>query len=294
MSTAPWPAPATLNHLQHVTGRRADGYHELQTLYQLVGLEDELSVRVRHDGVIALSGGPPGVAAGENLVERAARALRELAGETGLGADLVLRKRIPVGAGLGGGSSDAATTLVALNVLWRLDLSTDELAVLGRDLGADVPVFVRGENALAQGVGDRLAPIELPAGAFAIVYPGVAVSTAEAFQAPELTRNSPMITIPGFLLPGWPAGLPGRNDLEPVTAARHAPVRAALAWLGARGMARMTGSGAAVFAPYAERAAAEAAIAALPDGWSGYAVDALPRSPLLARLAAERASAGYG
>ena len=292
MSGAAWPAPAKLNLFLHVTGRRADGYHELQTLYQLIDLSDELWIRVRNDGLLSCVGGLAPEEGEHNLVLRAARRLREHAGDARLGAEIRLQKAIPVGGGLGGGSSDAATTLVALNALWRLGLPAAVLAAIGLELGADVPLFVQGANALARGVGELLEPVVLPAAAFAVIYPGIAVATAEAFQAPELTRNSPVITIPGLLSQGWSAGLPGRNDLEPVTAARHPPVRAALAWLGERGAARLTGSGASVFAPFADRAAAAAALAGLPAGWSGFAVVALPRSPLAARLSAEVAGGG--
>jgi 4-diphosphocytidyl-2-C-methyl-D-erythritol kinase len=155
-----------------------------------------------------------------------------------------------------------------------------------------VPVFVHGANAVASGIGERLVPIDLPPACFAVVYPGQGVATAEVFQAPELTRNSLMIRIPGFLAPGWPSGLPGHNDLEPVVAARYPPVRAALEWLGARGVARLTGSGACVFAPFVDRAAAARALDGLPAGWTGYATTGLRCSPLAARLAANRALAG--
>jgi 4-diphosphocytidyl-2-C-methyl-D-erythritol kinase len=289
MSAGFWPAPAKLNLFLHVIGRRADGYHELETLFQLIDLADELGIRVRRDGVIERRGGPDGLPADEDLVVRAARLLRARAGDPALGAEIELVKRIPVGGGLGGGSSDAATALVALNLLWGLGLDAGRLAALGLELGADVPLFVHGVNAVARGVGERLEPVALPPRAFAIVFPGTPVSTAEAFQAPELTRNSRAITIPGSPLPSGPgAELPGRNDLEPVVAARHPAVRAALEWLGARGAARMTGSGASVFAAYADRREAQAALVGLPAGWTGFVAEGLHRSPLAARLAAER------
>ena len=289
MSGLSWPAPAKLNLFLHVTGRRADGYHELETLFQIIDWADELSVAVRADGVIERSGGPAGVTPEQDLVVRAARLLRERAGHPGLGATLALVKRIPLGAGLGGGSSDAATALVALNQLWGLGLGVESLAALAVELGADVPLFVRGQNALARGVGESLEPVELPRRAYAVVFPGTPVATAEAFQAPELTRNSPAITIPGLPLPSVDgAALPGRNDLEPVVAARYPAVRAALDWLGKRAAARMTGSGACVFAVCADRAAAQAALTGLPQGWTGFAAVGLPCSPLVARLAMER------
>jgi 4-diphosphocytidyl-2-C-methyl-D-erythritol kinase len=291
--SAGWPAPAKLNLFLHVTGRRPDGYHELQTLFQLIDLEDEIDIEVRHDGQFTVTGGAPGVAPDEDLVVRAARLLRARAGLASLGADFGLRKRIPVGGGLGGGSSDAATVLVALNELWAIHWGTDRLAGLGLELGADVPVFVHGNNALGRGVGERLDPVALPRRAFAVIFPGTPVATASAFQAPELTRNSPEITISGCLSPiAHDAQLPGRNDLEPVVAARHAAVRAALDWLSARGSpARLTGSGACVFAVCADRGAAQAALAGMPAGWTGFAVEGLERSPLLARVLAERSGA---
>lgn len=278
---AAWPAPAKLNLFLHVTGRRADGYHELQTLFQLVDLADEVRVRVRPDGAIVRTEGPPGVPPDADLVVRAARLLRDRAGGPELGADLAVVKRIPLGGGLGGGSSDAATTLIALNRLWGLDVSTERLAALGLELGADVPVFVHGATALAEGVGERLRPVAVAPAWFAIVHPGLAVATGLVFQAPELTRNSVPIKIYGSFQPGWPEHeLPGRNDLEPVVAARHAPVRAALEWLALRGRARMTGSGACVFAAYSSEQRAREALAGLPAEWRGFVAAGLQRSPL--------------
>jgi 4-diphosphocytidyl-2-C-methyl-D-erythritol kinase len=289
VSDAPWPAPAKLNLFLHVTGRRPDGYHELQTLFQLVDLADTLTIRRRTDGRIRRSGSPLGIPDQKDLAVRAAEILRSNAGNVGLGADIVVEKRIPIGSGMGGGSSDAATVLVALNELWGLHWPLDRLAALGVRLGADVPVFVHGRSALAGGVGERLEPAAIGPAHFAVVFPGVASLTAEAFQAPELTRNSPAITIAGFLSSDWPRrALAGRNDLEPVVATRLPAVRAALAWLGARGEARLTGSGAALFAPFAERAAAQAALAGLPAEWTGFVVSGLAESPLAARAAAER------
>ena len=289
MSGAAWPAPAKLNLFLHVTGRRPDGYHELQTLYQLLDLHDELTFRVRTDGEIVRRGGVAGLAADDDLAVRAARSLRAALGKPLLGADISLLKRIPVGAGMGGGSSDAATTLVALNELWDGGLDLARLAALGLALGADVPLFVHGSAALGTGVGEALTAVEIAPACFAIVWPGHPVATAEAFQAPELTRNSPAIRISGFLSRGWPlAELAGRNDLQAVVARRHAPVRAALEWLGNRGQARMTGSGAAVFAPFATRTAAAAALGGLPSEWVGLVAEGITRSPLRARLAAQR------
>jgi 4-diphosphocytidyl-2-C-methyl-D-erythritol kinase len=280
-----WPAPAKLNLFLHVTGRRADGYHELETIFQIIDLEDEIEISINADGRIERGVGAAGVAPEQDLVVRAARLLRERYGDPALGARIEVRKRIPMGGGLGGGSSDAATVLVALNALWGLGQAEEALAGLGRELGADVPVFVRGRNAVARGIGDRLEPVELPPKAYAIVYPGVGVATATIFQAPELTRNSPTITIPGFPLPGLAgATLPGRNDLEPVVVAREPAVRDALGWLGRHGAARMTGSGACVFLACESREAARAALADLPKSWQGFVAEGLPRSSLHERL----------
>ena len=280
-----WPAPAKLNLFLHVTGRREDGYHELETLFQLIDLEDEIEILVTTDGRIHRGAGATGVASEDDLTVRAARLLRERHGTPDLGARIEVRKRIPMGGGLGGGSSDAATVLVALNALWGLGQSQETLAGLGRELGADIPVFVKGHNAIARGIGDRLEPVELPRRVYAIVFPGVGVSTAGIFQAPELTRNSQAITIPGFPLPGLAgATLPGRNDLEPVAAAREPAVREALGWLGRRGAARMTGSGACVFVVCESREAARDVLADLPKPWHGFVAEGLPRSSLHERL----------
>lgn len=284
-----WPAPAKLNLFLHVTGRRPDGYHELQTVFQLVDLCDWLAIRPRADGEILRPTGPDGVAPEEDLVVRAARRLREHVGRRELGAEIRVTKHIPMGGGLGGGSSDAATVLVALNRLWGLGLSVDELAAIGVRLGADVPVFVRGSSAEARGVGDLLEPLEIAPAWYAVIHPGVAVATGPVFQAPELTRNSPIVTIRGSFSPGWPGRpLPGRNDLEPVVAARHAPVRAALEWLGRRCESRLTGSGACVFGAFDGERAARAALAGLPGEWTGRVVAGLARSPLHERLERER------
>jgi len=193
-------------------------------------------------------------------------------------------KVLPAGGGLGGGSSDAATTLVALNRLWDVGLGTDELARIGATLGADVPVFVRGHSAWAEGVGERLTPLTLPPASYAVIFPGAGMSTAEVFQAPELTRNSPRITIPDFLA-RLASGVGLSNDLEAVVRARHAGVRQALQWLGDRGVARLTGSGACVFAAYADRTAAADALRGLPAAWTGYVATGVNQSPLLRRYA---------
>jgi 4-diphosphocytidyl-2-C-methyl-D-erythritol kinase len=273
------PAPAKLNLFLHVVGRRADGYHLLQTAFQFIDLCDEIDLRVRQDGVIARVQGPADVAPEVDLAVRAARALRQASGVP-LGVDIALRKRIPLGGGLGGGSSDAASVLLGLNHLWGLGLGLDALVDLGLDLGADVPVFVRGENAYGEGVGEVLTPLSLPATWFVVVDPRVSVPTASVFQAPELTRNSPPTTIPRLL-----AGELTRNDLEPVVRARFPGVAAALDWLDRRAPARLTGSGGCVFATCAEVDQARGIVAQCPAEWRAWAVRALPRSPVHAALA---------
>jgi 4-diphosphocytidyl-2-C-methyl-D-erythritol kinase len=267
-----WPAPAKLNLFLHVTGRRADGYHELQTVFQLIDLCDTVTVTVREDGAIERPEGPRDVPAESDLVVRAARALQAATG-TGLGASLRVRKRIPMGGGLGGGSSDAATTLLALNSLWECRLELDELARLGLPLGADVPVFVRGFSAWAEGVGERLTAIELPQRWFVIIHPGVGVSTREIFQSPELTRNSPLITIRAFFETG------GRNDCEPVVRARYAEVASALDWLSRYAPARLTGTGSCIFASCATAIEAERIAARVPVEWTSFVARGLDISP---------------
>jgi 4-diphosphocytidyl-2-C-methyl-D-erythritol kinase len=286
VSAEAWPAPAKLNLFLHVVGRRADGYHEIQTVFQLVDLADRLFITPRRDAGIRRLDGPADVPPEEDLCVRAARRLQE-ASHVGRGADIRLEKHIPIQGGLGGGSSDAATTLVALNEIWGLRLPVDELAGIGLTLGADVPLFVHGRSAWGEGVGERLTPLELPERHYAIVFPGVGIPTAEVFQAPELTRKTPETTIRGFLKAG------GRNDCEPVVTGRSSEVRRALDWLGKRGSARLTGTGSSVFAAFADRPSAQAALDGLPAGWRGFVARGLDRSPLQERLAAER-SRGSG
>ena len=271
-SETAWPAPAKLNLFLHITGRRADGYHELQTVFQLIDLCDTVTLTVRDDGVIERLEGPVGVPAESDLVVRAARAL-QAASRTRLGARLRVRKRIPMGGGLGGGSSDAATTLLALNRLWGCGLDLDQLARLGLPLGADVPVFVRGFSAWAEGVGERLTPVELPERWYVVIHPGVGVSTREVFQSPELTRNSPLITIRAFFEAG------GRNDCEPVVRARCPEVAAALDWLSRYAPARLTGTGSCIFASCSTAIEAERIAARVPGEWTSFVAPGLDVSP---------------
>ncbi len=277
----PWPAPGKLNLFLHVVGRRADGYHLLQTAFQFIDLCDELRFWARPSGVIERRSDLPGVPAEDDLCVRAARMLAARAG-VAPGVAIELTKRLPMQGGVGGGSSDAATVLVALNELWGLRLPDAELAQLGLALGADVPVFVHGEAAWAEGVGEKLTPLELPQPVYLLVRPDATVSTADVFKAPELTRDSPAITIPGFLLTG------GRNDCEPVVRRRFPAVAEALDWLEGFAPARLTGTGSCVYAAMRDEAHARAALASLPRRWTGYVVRGLNRSPLVARRRLEQ------
>jgi 4-diphosphocytidyl-2-C-methyl-D-erythritol kinase len=277
VSQAPWPAPAKLNLFLHINGRRADGYHDLQTVFQLLDWGDEIGIEVTDDPHIERIEGPAAIDPAADLAVRAALALQRATGAR-QGARIRVRKRVPVGGGLGGGSSDAATVLRVLNRLWGTSLAPAELASLGLALGSDVPIFVHGSSAWAEGRGEKLTPLELPEAWYLVVHPGVAVATAEIFQAPELTRNSPIITIRA-LSPGQT-----RNDCEPVVRSRYPAVAAALDWMGARATARLSGTGSCVFASFASAADAERVAARVPDEWSARVARGLNRSPLLAAL----------
>lgn len=278
-----WPAPAKVNLFLHVTGQRADGHHELQTLFQFLDYGDGLAFRVRRDGIIRRAFGPVDVAADHDLAVRAAKALQAEA-QTPLGADIALSKRLPAAGGVGGGSSDAATTLIALDHLWDTGLSRRKLADLALQLGADVPVFVGGEAAWAEGVGEILSPAEPRELWYLVIVPPVAVSTGEIFAAPELTRDSPPITMRDFLSRG------ADNVCEGPVRRRYPAVAEAFGWLAARGITpRLSGTGACVFGAFAEESAARAARAALPVAWRGFAARGCNRSPLAARMKALRA-----
>ena len=273
-----WAAPAKLNLMLHIVGRRSDGFHELQTVFQLIALYDAIDISVRGDGVISRPNGPAGVPENEDLVVRAAQALKEATG-TGLGAYLSVLKRIPMGGGLGGGSSDAATTLVALNQMWKTGLTSAQLAAIGAKLGADVPIFVAGRSAWAEGIGEQLTPVSLGAESwYLVIFPGIEVPTASVFQAPELTRNSPPTTMRGFLETG------GRNDCEAVVRARFPAVGEALDWLGRQAPARLTGTGSCVFAKFSRAADAERVAARVPDVWRAFVARGIDESPLLEEL----------
>jgi len=260
------PAPAKLNLFLHITGRRPDGYHELQTLFQLLDFGDTLAFRADDSGVLALhidaESTHRDIPLENNLVLTAARRLQALA--PGAGADITLTKRLPAGAGLGGGSSDAAVTLLALNALWRLGLTTDELMALGLELGADVPVFVAGRTAWAEGIGERLEPVALEPAHYVVLVPPVTVSTARIFGQENLTRQTTAITMADFL-----AGR-ARNDCESVTCALYPAVKTALDWLGQHAPARMTGTGSAVFARFEDEAEAHEVFGKRPQDLDGF------------------------
>ncbi len=275
-----WPAPAKINRFLRITGRRPDGYHTLQTLFQFVQPVDYLSFAITDDGVIQRQGGLPGLPAADDLVVRAAQALQQAA-HVSQGAVIQLEKRIPAGAGLGGGSSDAATTLVALNHLWGCGLDTAALAGLALDLGADVPVFIAGEAAWAEGVGDQLSPMTPDCPWLVVLNPGVAVSTAAVFRDPKLTRHSPHTTIRDLS-----AG-EINNDCEPVVRRLYPVVSEALDALSVYGPAMLTGTGGCMFATFNAQKAAEHAAEQLRDRWMVWVCQAANHSPLVSRLGAE-------
>lgn len=278
-----WPAPAKLNLFLRIPGRRADGYHLLQTVFRLLDWGDTIRLRQREDGRVVRHGGSvEGVAEADDLMVRAAKLLQTHA-KTAQGADIVVEKRIPAGGGFGGGSSDAATVLVALDALWGTRLGVERLAELGLQLGADVPVFVRGENAWAEGVGELLTPIELPPAWYLLVDPGVHVPTAALFQAAELTRDAPPATIPDFV-----SGVPLGNAFEPVLRGREPAIEAVFAALSRVGSPHLTGSGSGCFVEFATREAAEAALARLPAGLRARLAAGAARSPLHAALEANK------
>ena len=266
-----FPAPAKINLFLHVTGRRADGYHTLQTVFQFLDHSDDVEINVSDDGRIERNGDVAGVAPETDLTLRAARLLQAHTG-TPLGARIELHKRIPIGGGLGGGSSDAATTLLALNRLWGLNRSRTELAALGLQLGADVPVFVQGRTAWAEGVGEQLTPVTLPETWYVVLVPPVAVSTAAVFARLQLTPYSPAITIRDFQTGRT------RNDLEPTVRAQYPAVDAALRWLARFGAARMSGSGSCVFIAVASAEAGHAILAQAPI--AGFVARSLNQHPL--------------
>ena len=281
MTSQPWPAPAKINHFLHVTGRRDDGYHLLQTLFQFLDLADELRITVTEDGRIRCLRNYDQVDEQDDLVVKAAKLLQEIGGSA-RGAQIHVDKRIPIGGGLGGGSSDAATTLVALNCLWDTGLTTDQLAEVGLGLGADVPVFVRGVAAWGEGVGEQLEPVELPENWYFLIYPGTPVATADIFNAPGLMRATPRVTLRDFHQGSC------HNDCEPVVRRTCPEVAAALDWLNARAEARLSGTGASIFAAFSEQDQAAELLQELPAKWQGFVTRGCNRSPLMERLAWEK------
>ncbi len=268
-----FPAPAKLNLFLHVVGRRADGFHLLQTVFRFLSVGDQLEIASRQDGELRLLAPLPGVAQDKDLCWRGARLLQAHTG-CRLGADIRLEKRLPMGGGLGGGSSDAASVLLALNRLWGLDLPRTELQALGLQLGADVPVFVFGRAAFAEGVGEVLTPWTPAPASYVVLVPPVHVATPAIFTHPGLTRNTPSVRI-SRLSDGF-----GHNDLESVACTLHPEVAEYLGWLKDHGDARMTGSGGCVFASYPTRAEAEAVFALRPGRMDGFVADGLDQHPL--------------
>ena len=292
-----WPAPAKINLFLHILGRRDDGYHDLQTAFQFLDYCDDIVIDRAADGEISRSGGLVGLNPEDDLAVRAAVVLREVT-DCRHGAHISIRKRVPAGGGLGGGSSDAATVLVALNDLWGLGLDLDALTRIGRHLGADVPVFMNGRAAWGEGIGDRLSPMDFPTPCYVVIKPACDVSTRRIFQSPELTRNSTPITISGFLSTG------GRNDCLPVVGNLYPEVAEALEWLSDQQLnsgvdrqvdvgsapqeARLTGTGACVFAGFDDEGVAKSVFDRLPDRWSGFVARGLNVSPLLGMTGRDR------
>jgi 4-diphosphocytidyl-2-C-methyl-D-erythritol kinase len=276
-----YPAPAKLNLFLHVVGRREDGYHLLQSVFTLIDRCDRLRFRVREDGVIRRVNDVAGIPATQDLAVRAASVLKEASG-TSKGADIELDKVIPMGGGLGGGSSDAATVLIVLDRLWDTRLGNDTLQELAASLGADVPFFVFGQPAWAEGIGERLRAVEVPSRWYVVLTPRVHVPTQAVFTAPELTRDTEALKMEDFS--AQPAPFIDtrrfRNDLEPVVTARYPAVREHLEWLGRHGNARMTGSGSCVFAGYESREAAQRVLDQLPGSMSGFVAQGLTHHPL--------------
>jgi 4-diphosphocytidyl-2-C-methyl-D-erythritol kinase len=270
------PAPAKLNLFLLITGRRDDGYHYLQTLFQLLEYGDEL-IFSKLDRSIELDNSVRGVADEDNLVIQAAKLLKQHTGYAG-GARIKLDKKLPMGAGLGGGSSDAATTLLGLNRLWNLNIGLDELATLGLQLGADVPVFVRGHSALAEGVGEQLTSIKIPPRWYLVICPQISVNTGEIFAHPELTRDSAAIKIPALLEEGQ------RNDCQKVVESLYPQIGEARKWLDQYGSAQLTGTGSCLFTAFKSEAEANQVLAKVPDKWRAFVARGLNQSPVLGKL----------
>jgi len=271
-------SPAKLNLFLHITGRRPDGYHTLQTAFQLLDWGDEMHFSVNKSGKIKLSIQDLGIPDEQNLITRAAVMLRDAAADGGLGTDVKVDKVIPAGGGLGGGSSNAATTLLALNHLWNLGLSNEVLQEMGAKLGADVPVFVAGNSAWAEGIGEILTAFELPASHYLIIKPDCDVSTAKIFSCEQLTRSTSPITLAAFFRGD------SRNDCQPIVRDLYPEVDNVLNWLDKFGKARLTGTGACVFASFETKAEAEAVKRQLPERWTGFVVRGVDKSPVFPAL----------
>ncbi|EGT0665358.1 4-(cytidine 5'-diphospho)-2-C-methyl-D-erythritol kinase [Citrobacter werkmanii] len=274
-----WPSPAKLNLFLYITGQRADGYHTLQTLFQFLDYGDEIGINLRHDGEIHLLTPVEGVAHEDNLIVRAARLLMKTASTSdrlpaGSGADISIEKRLPMGGGLGGGSSNAATVLVALNHLWQCGLSVDELAAIGLTLGADVPVFVRGHSAFAEGVGEILTPVDPPEKWYLVAHPGVSIPTPVIFNDPDLPRNTPKRSIKTLLKCEF------GNDCEVIARKRFREVDAALSWLLEYAPSRLTGTGACVFAEFDTESRARQVLEQAPEWLKGFVAKGVNLSPL--------------
>ncbi|QYK09900.1 4-(cytidine 5'-diphospho)-2-C-methyl-D-erythritol kinase [Shewanella mangrovisoli] len=273
-----WPAPAKLNLFLHINGRRADGYHELQTLFQFIDCCDLLDFKVTQTPELILHSNMSAVVAdSDNLILRAAKSLQQATGYPG-GAEIWLEKRLPMGGGLGGGSSDAATTLVALNQLWNTQLSNDELATIGLKLGADIPVFIRGFAAFAEGVGERLQAVTPTEFWYLVIAPDAHVSTAAVFQDPLLPRNTPKLGIDTLMSQPW------ANDCQDLVVSKYPQVAKALGWLLEYAPSRMTGTGACVFGEFSSQQQALAALAKLPSDMQGFVAKGMNISPLIVRL----------
>ncbi|WP_373990178.1 4-(cytidine 5'-diphospho)-2-C-methyl-D-erythritol kinase [Duganella sp. BuS-21] len=281
------PAPAKLNLFLHVNGRRADGYHLLQTVFQLIDHGDTLHFTLRDDQALRRVTDLPGVPAESDLIIRAARLLQaevlRRSGALPRGVDIAIDKVLPMGGGVGGGSSDAATALMALNKLWNAGLSKQELMDLGLPLGADIPFFIFGETAFAEGVGEALQPVNAPECWYVVIEPGVMVPTAAIFGSEHLTRDTPAVNIADFSSHSKTSGF-GKNDLQQVATKLFPPVAEAVEWLSAYGDARMTGSGACVFSAVASEADADAVLAKVPSKWTAWKAKALKQHPIIAKL----------
>lgn len=277
MSTLSLPSPAKINLFLHITGQRSDGYHNLQTLFQLLDFGDKLVFRSNRSGNIKINGNIDGVDEKNNLIFHAATLLQKSTG-CDLGCTIDLTKNLPMGAGLGGGSSNAATTLVGLNALWKCGLTANQLSDLGKTLGADVPVFVHGESAFAEGIGDILTPLTLPQRWFLVITPNCHVSTREIFSNPQLTRNSSPIKIRAL------SGVEYRNDCQDVVSKLYPAVRTVLQWVENFSAPLMTGTGASVFCSFDSKSEAQQVLSKMPKQWSGFVAKGVNRSPVHEQL----------